>query len=538
MREYEYLRGIFSTAAVWVLAFASGDVAASAPLSCDDIASLRVDRTTLEVARGSTTEACHIAGVIRPNERSRIGFELWLPRNHWNGRLTMLGNGGYSSALPRQEMELHVKEGYAVVATDTGHAGEGPEFAIDHPEAIVDWGSRAVHLTAVRAKEIVAAFYEQPARYSYFYGCSTGGHQAFMEAQRFPEDFDGILAGAPGHNRTHLNAGFLWQFRANRTPADATRPLLSASQLVWVTKALLAACGKQNGGTAGGLATDTWLNDPLACDFDPGVLECTVGGGSDCLTPEQVDALKRMYAGAHNPRTHARIYFGWPPGSESSADGRSGWHLYWSDPTDRRLPARAAFWRYWVFSDERWDGQRFDFDRDMERTDRALAPLINAMSPDLEPFRRRGGKLIHYHGLGDPVVPFADSISYRQRVVRSQKRARRLGSVDVAQRATSEFYRLFLAPGLGHCQGGPGPAPVGLQQALEDWVERGRAPDTLLAARNSGGVDGAAFTRPLCAYPAIARYEGKGDPNAAASFTCAAPERAPAVPELASPYLK
>jgi feruloyl esterase len=237
-----------------------------------------------------------------------------------------------------------------------------------------------------------------------------------------------------------------------------------------------------------------------------------------------------MYAGAYNPRTGARIYFGWPPGSEA------GWRFYWADPSNPAAPARAAFWRHWVFGGRPWDWQRFDFDRDMARADTALARLINAMDANLEPFRRRGGKLIHYHGTADPVVPHADSISYHQRVVQEQKRGRRLASADEAAQATAEFYRFFLAPGFGHCQGGPGAAPVELQQALEDWVERGRAPDRLLATRNAGGVNDEAFSRPLCLFPQIARYHGSGPPNDAASFFCSAPEGAPIVLHPAPEY--
>jgi feruloyl esterase len=352
-----------------------------------------------------------------------------------------------------------------------------------------------------------------------------------MEAQRFPDDFDGIIAGAPGHNRTHLNAGFLWQF-------VQSQGVLPASKLPLIARASFAACRMQNGTAAGGLPSDPYLNDPLSCDFDPTVLKCGSVDTADCLTGEQVEALRRMYAGAHNPRTGERIYFGWPPGSESAADGRGGWNLYWADPANPAEPARSSFWRYWAFSDPQWHGQHFDFDRDMQRADDVLAPVINAMAANLERFRRRGGKLIHFHGEADPVVPFADSISYRLRVVSEQQHTRRLPSATAAAQATDDFYRLFLAPGLGHCQGGAGPAPVELQLALEDWVERGKAPDRLVAARSSGGTTGAGFTRPLCPYPLIARYDGRGPPDVAASFTCSPPERTVPVSNPAPQYLR
>jgi feruloyl esterase len=335
-----------------------------------------------------------------------------------------------------------------------------------------------------------------------------------------------------------LNAGFLWQFVANHAEGEPSRQIIPASKLPLITRAAFAVCRAQNGTSAGGLPSDGWLNDPLSCDFNAASLACRGADGPDCLTAEQVEALRRMYAGAHNPRTGARIYFGWPPGSESAADGGGGWHLYWADPANPTLPARNAFWQHWVFRNPQWNWQSFDFDRDMARTDRELAHAINAMDPDLERFRRHGGKLIQYHGMADPVVPFADSISYRERVVLEQKRSRRLASMDRADAATTEFYRLFLAPGLGHCRGGSGAAPADLQQVIEDWVERDTAPETLLATRSSGGVDGRAFSRPLCPYPRIARYDGQGPPNAAASFLCADPEKTHAVPQPAREYLR
>ena len=526
--------------------------ALAVPLSCESMVSLRLGRTTLavqsiydeafspsaEIPRFAVSPFCRVSGVSQPVAGSRIGFELWMPKTGWNGRLKMLGNGGYSSALPYAEMGAQVKQGYAVVATDTGHSGDSPDFAKDQPETIVDWGYRAVHTTVLTAKRVVTGFYGRSAKYSYFQGCSTGGHQGLMEAQRFPEDFDGIVAGAPGNNRTHLTAAFLWQFVQNQARGGEPRQIVPARKLALLSKAVLSACKSQNGPPAGGLASDPFLNDPLSCNFDPAMLTCTSVESDECLTTEQVSALKRMYAGAQNPRTGEQIYVGWPPGSEASPDGRSGWNLYWADPQNPAAPVRADFWRYWAFKDASWSWQRFDFDRDMKRADDALAPVINAMSANLEKFRKRGGKLIHYHGMADPVSPFADSIVYQQRVVMEQLQARGLAYLDEAARVTGEFYRLFLAPGLGHCQGGAGAEPKDLQQAIENWVERGEAPSSLLAARGTGGVSSKGFTRPLCPYPQIARYNGSGSPDDAASFTCAAPTRMPVIPRPATDYLR
>jgi len=473
---------------------------------------------------------CRVRGIATPVEGSRIGFELWLPRDDWTGRLQMVGNGGYSSSIGYAALADFLRRGDAALATDTGHSGGDPSFAAGRPEAIVDWGHRAVHVSVVHAKELVAAHYGKRTRYAYFNGCSTGGQQALMEAQRHPGDFDGILAGAPGHNRTHLNAGFLWMFLRNHEPG-VEGPILPASKLTLVTDAVLDACRGANGAEAGGLASDPFLNDPLLCDFDPGVLRCADESGDEgCLSDAQVEVLRELYDGPRNPRTGERIYFGLLPGSESGLGflpDRPGWSLYWADPSRPSTPARASFWRHWVFEGADWDWWTFDFDRDVKTADERLAPFINAMSPDLDAFRARGSKLIHYHGLDDPVVPATDSIAYHERVVAH-------AGDDVA-----DFYRLFLAPGVAHCGGGPGPNVLELRDALEDWVERDRAPERIVAKRLGGdGRSGPLeYARPLCPFPKRARYHGVGDPSRAESFECVDAER-PRLPEIGAPYLR
>ena len=525
--------------------FSAADVYAAAG-SCESVVALRLPKTSVatqsvaessyspspDIPRMPVAAFCRVVGTSQPASGSHIGFEVWLPKKDWNGRLKMFGNGGYSSTLPYPEMAAHVKEGYAVVGTDTGHTGDSPEFARNNPEAIIDWGYRAVHTTIVNAKKVATEFYGRAPRYAYFEGCSTGGHQALTEAQRFPEDFDGIVAGAPGNNRTHLNAGFLWQFVQNQARGATPRQIVPARKLQLLTKASYAACKKQNGGDAGGLASDPFLNDPLSCNFDPAALQCSGAETDECLTAEQVAAVKRMYDGAQNPRTGERIFVGWPAGSES------GWAQYWADPQNPALPARADFWRYWVFNDPNWNWLGFDFDTGMKRADDQLAGTINAMNANLDRFRKRGGKLIQYHGMADPVTPYADSVIYQQRVVMEQLQSRGLASLDDAARATGEFYRLFLAPGMGHCGGGPGLAPTNLEQAIEGWVERDETPAFLLAARNAGGAGGKGFTRPLCPYPLIARHNDNAAPDDAASFSCVEPGRTITLQRPAANYLR
>lgn len=541
MRDHRPLARLLFAAAV--TAFGLGATAAHAETSCDRLpgraASKGVRLTVVDTPAGSAAAGrgrrvdlpahCAVAGKIRARPGSEVGFELWLPKTGWNGRVLMFGNGGYASSIPTAQMGQYLALGYAVVGTDTGHTGDDPDFAVGHPEAIADWGNRAVHETIVRAKAIAATYYARSPAYAYFQGCSTGGHQALMEAQRYPEDFNGIVAGAPGSNRTHLNVGFLWQFVQNHTRGPEPQQIVPATKLPLLTRAVLAACGGQNGGEAGGLPGDPYLNNPLACRFDPTVLTCKDGDNAQCLTADQVRAVQHMYDGARNPRTGERIYFGWPKGSESSNAGAGGWSTYWANPANQSEPARANFWRQWAFPGKPWNWQSFDFDQDVRIADDRLAQRINGMDADLEPFRRRGGKLIQYHGLADPVVAVEDSIVYSQRV-----NAEQAGR----GRSAGDFYRLFLAPGMEHCGGGLGPAPVELQQSIEAWVEAHRAPERLLASRASDDRVADAFSRPLCPYPEVAQYDGHGPKTAAASFSCAAPASTPKVEPPGRAYLR
>ncbi|SOB86381.1 feruloyl esterase [Sphingomonas guangdongensis] len=441
---------------------------------------------------------CRVEGVLRPVAGSRIGYQLWLPApGKWTGRFQMFGNGGYSAELPLGQMAAAVARGSAAIATDTGHSGDDPDFARGAPEAIVDWGWRGVHLSAVEGQRLTARYYGRAARYRYFAGCSTGGHQAMMEAQRFPDDFDGIVAGAPGANRVTLNAAFLWQFVTNN-PTPGRPPLLDASDLKLLQDHALATCHTANGAAAGGLAADGWLNDPLGCRPDPAALLCRPGGTGDCLTAAQVQAAAAMYRGATDPRTGKRVTLPWLPGSEA------GWAAYWADPRQPDQPARANFWRLWTGYGDRWQPSKFDWGRDLAAARTRLGPVIDAVDPDLDGFRRRGGRLLQYHGLADPVVSPLDTIAYRDAVARRTPKL-------------SAWNRLFLVPGMGHCAGGPGFWRFDAQTAIERWVEQGQAPDRLVAGQAAGTA-----TRPLCPYPQRARFRA-GPTDAADSFVCEAP---------------
>lgn len=473
---------------------------AGAPAAASPLAEACARLAGPGVTISADATACRVTGVLHPVPSSRIGFALWLPTaKGWSGRLVMLGNGGYSSRLPREAMAAELARGSAVVATDTGHDGDGPEFARGRPEAIVDWGWRAVHLSAVAARRLATRFYGRKPKYRYFNGCSTGGHQALMEAQRFPQDFDGIVAGAPGAARVRLNSGFLWQYLSNHLRGDDLHPILDSADLALLQRSSVAVCRRANGNVSGGLTGDLWLNDPMRCRFDPGVLACRPGATSgSCLTSGKIAAARAMYAGATNPRTGVRATTPWLPGSEA------GWSAYLSDADRPTQPARTDFWRIWAFDDPEWSPWRFDFGHDLATAYWRLSPSIDATSSDLSAFRAAGGKLLQYHGLADPVVSPLDSITYRNAVA--------------ARGPTTGWYRLFLAPGMAHCGGGSGFSRFDAQAAIEHWVEAGRAPDRLIARRTDPNE---IAERPLCPYPKRAVFTG-GDPTTERSFACRA----------------
>lgn len=493
----------------FVALFASRSLLHGQP--CDKLAALTIPATAISSAsaipagpfsvggpngRGGAARDfpafCRVIAVATPVPGSEIHTELWLPSAAaWNGKFLGTGNGGYSGAIDHAAMERALRLGYAAGGSDTGHSGDDLKFAVGHPEKIDDWAWRAVHVMTETAKPILRGYYGRFAAQSYFSGCSTGGQQALTEAQRFPADYDGIVAGDPGNNRVRLNMGFLWSWLA--VHKDPSTPL-PPSKLPLINRAAVAACDALDG------VKDGLISDPRACQFDPGVLLCKGADAGDCLTASQVAAVRAVYDGARNPRTGQRLFAGWARGSES------GWAGYFAG---QREPARLDFWRYWVFDDPAWDFRTFDFDRDAAYADSKMA-VAAATAPDLTAFKQRHGKLLMYHGWADPVVPPEDGIAYYQ-------------SVETAMggpRETAAFFRLFMVPGMGHCSGGPGPSSFDALGALDKWVAQGTAPDRIVASHSSAGtVD---RTRPLCPYPQVARWNGAGSIDAAASFACAA----------------
>jgi feruloyl esterase len=450
---------------------------------------------------------CRVAGVIAPTPASAIRFEVWMPLEAWNGKFAGVGNGGWAGTISYGPLGAQLRRGYSTASTNTGHEAapgqNAARFAVEHPEQLVDFAYRSQHETAQKAKALVQALYGQAPAHSYFIGCSSGGYQGLMEAQRFPDDYDGILAGMPANNWTRLMAGdFDGTLAVLQNPASH----LSVAALGLLHRGAIAACDANDG------VVDGVLDDPRQCNFDPAVLSCdATRTRGDCLTPAQVQAARRVYDGLKDPRTGAQLYPGLARGSEP----------FWPH-RDRANPFTIpiAHYKWLVFGDPTWDWTTFEFTDPAdyaahEKAEAKLAPVLNATNPDLRAFRERGGKLLQYHGWNDQLIAPGNSIDYYESVVSflGQGQPRSAALTDVQR-----FYRLFMAPGVAHCGGGTGPNTFDMQAALEDWVERGVTPDRVVATRSVNGV--VDRLRPLCPYPQVATYKGQGDTNDAATFVC------------------
>jgi len=513
---------------------------------CGNLAKLKLPHTTIVSAKPvaaapATVPAsapldvparCEVRAISRPSADSEIVFEVWLPLTGWNGSYRQQGNGGFAGAVNRAALIDPVRRGYATAATDDGHDGtKTPQgtFAVGHPEKVIDFGYRAVHDTAEQAKAIITAFYGRPPVRSYFTGCSDGGREALMEAQRFPEDFDGILAGAPANDWSHLFTAFVWNELALSKDAAHRIP---AEKLPVIQKAVVAACDAADG------VKDGLISNPATCQFDPAAITCKGADGNDCLTAPQVDTLKALYSGPKNPRTGQRIFDGLVrSGTEALPANWALWILGTAPGRSAQAGFGVSYYRDVVFEKPGWDIRSMDFDRDVHVSDEKVAPIFNATNPDLRSFRAHGGKLLQYHGWGDSAIVPLSSIEYYE-AVRSF-----LSSVpDPRSSSTSvdDFYRLFMVPGMAHCGQGVGPVHFGndatpasggtgpdrdVFAALETWVERGVAPSRLIGSGPSPLEPTITMTRPLCPYPQQALYKGSGNTNDAANFVCAMPAK-------------
>jgi feruloyl esterase len=492
-----------------------GPSATKSATSCEDLAGLQLEDTTItraeSVAAGGFVPPkefpwpsgappkdfipyeklppfCRVAASIRPVADSDIQFEVWMPSENWNGKFVGVGNGGFWGEIMYPQMSEPLIRSYAVASTDTGHRGavDDASFAVGHPEKLVDHGYRAIHEMTVKAKAIVAARYAAGPERSYWLGCSTGGRQGLIEAQRFPDDYDGISAGAPANNWVPLMASGVWIASALTDPAGG----VPVEKLPFIHDAAIGTCDAKDG------VTDRVIGDPNECEFDPKVLECKGGDGPDCLTPAQVDSLRKIYRGPKNPETGEPVFPGVEPGSELELPAFLGFRIY------------ENYFRDLVFEDPAWDLRTLDFDRDLEKAAERHEAILSATNPDLSAFVARDGKLFLWHGWNDSLITPRNTIHYYEDVVATMGAERVKDSV-----------RLFMLPGVLHCAGGDGAFNVDHLSVLEGWVEGAKPPDRVIARRPLEG--GAERSRPLCPYPQAARYAGTGSTDGAENFQCA-----------------
>lgn len=444
---------------------------------------------------------CRVAATLKPSADSNIKIEVWLPAA-WNTKFVGVGNGGWNGAIQFGSMAPMLERGYAVAGTDTGHAGSSMDgsFAYRHPEKLIDFGWRAVHEMTVTAKALIDAYYTPTLTRSYWNGCSSGGKQGLKEAQMFPEDYDGILAGAPAVPWTRLSAASLAVGRAT-LPVDSPR-YLSREKLKLLNDAALQACDKNDG------LDDGLIENPRACAFDASSLACSSETKDTCLTAAQIDAANKIYAPLRNPRTNEYLFAGFSKGSELA------WGLLAGGP--KPLGIANDHYRFVVFENPDWDFTTMDFDKDVARADEmdAKGARLNAADPNLDAFRKRGGKLLMYHGWSDGLIPAQNSIDYFEAVLAREDKARSAAALERLQKDV----RLFMIPGMGHCGGGAGPDRFDALSALESWVERGVAPEAIVAdGRLPRGGTG---SRRLCAYPKVAVHSGRGSTDDAGAFVC------------------
>ncbi|HJT89062.1 MAG TPA: tannase/feruloyl esterase family alpha/beta hydrolase, partial [Bryobacteraceae bacterium] len=433
---------------------------------------------------------CRVEATLTPTSDSDIKIEVWLPVVNWNRKLQSVGNGGWAGVISYPALADAVRGGYAAASTDTGHVGGSGKFALGHPEKLIDFGWRSEHEMTVKAKAITQAFYGSAPRLSYWNGCSTGGRQGLKEAQMFPDDYDGIVAGAPA-NRTAIS---LWIAFAVLKDKDSYIP---PEKYPVIHQAAIAACDAVDG------LKDGLITDPRECHFDPQVLLCKAGDGPNCLTAGQVEAARMIYSPAKNPRTGQVLFPSLVPGSEL------GWGVQARGPE----PSQNIYdqYRYVVYKDPNWDWRTFDFDKGVAKGDEPENLPMNATNPDLKGFFAHDGKLLMYHGWSDPNVSPLNTIRYFKSVEDTMG-----GAAKVANNV-----RLFMEPGMGHCGGGEGPNVFDKVSALEQWVEHKKAPDSIIASHSTAGkVD---RTRPLCPFPQVAKYKGSGSIDDAANFVCALP---------------
>jgi feruloyl esterase len=431
----------------------------------------------------STPPFCRIVVMSTPSALSRIGVEIWLPLSGWNGRFLGTGNGGYPLAVDYRALTEGLQKGFAVANTDLGLAAHVAELHaappgtddvtalfVNHPVRMVDFGSRATHEMTLIAKEVTRHLYGKSAEWSYFAGCSTGGMQALREVEQYPEDYNGVVAGDPGQNRARVHLSILWNYV---TVWQRPERVLSDELLRAMHAAVISACE--------GTSKSPYLKRPLNCTWRPERLLCGPLGGV-CLTPDQVEAANLIYQGPRNPRTGELYYPGLARGSEL------GWSMYMKQ-ADREPPFSGVF----AFAlGEAFRMETFDWDRDAETFIDTVGPYLDAMNTDLSAFRRRGGKLLLYHGGSDPLASAQDPVNFLANV-RNRDEA---GKHDPG--TAGDYALLFVLPGMDHCRGGLGPDHFDQMSAIMRWTEGGVAPIPLTIWKQE--ANGAQSSRHLCPY--------------------------------------
>jgi feruloyl esterase len=471
----------------------------------------RVPSTRPDANPVNVPQFCRVVAQVRPE----LNFEVWLPAQ-WNRKYAAVGNGGLAGSIVYNSMLDPLNRGYATSGTDTGHVGANTNdgtWALGHMDRVINFGQRGVHEMAIASKVIIRAYYGSGPVHSYFSGCSYGGKQALTEVQKYPTDFDGVIAGDPANWWTrHYSGSHIWVAQA--VDGDGWLP---PNKVQLLADAVNGACDALDG------VKDGVLTDPRRCHYDPGALQCKSGDAPNCLTSAQVEAVRKIWAGPRDA-SGQRLYPGLERGGEAGPGGWVQWVTGSLPGFGSHSGLGLPFMKYVVYEDPNWDFRKFRYtvpaglESDLEYTEDKVGRIFDAIEPDLTPFRARGGKLLQYHGFSDPDIPPQNSIDYYERVVAHVGGGR---NNPHALQETKEFYRLFMVPGMQHCAGGPGTSRFDPLAALEDWVEQNKAPEQMTAAHvTNGQID---RTRPLCAYPTEAKYKGTGSTDDAANFTCALP---------------
>ena len=485
------------------------NAATTAPIACESLAQTKVTNGRVlsaeSVAAGAfappnatnpnatsvfkTVPAfCRVSLQLTPSSDSDIRVEVWLPQSGWNRKLQASGNGGLGGAIPYPAMAASVKAGYAAAGTDTGHVGGNADFVRGHPEKLVDFAYRAIHEMTVVAKTLTTAHYDAPPTRAYFNSCSTGGRQALIAAQRYPDDFDGIVAGDASWDQMRLYAARVWlNTYVNRTPAA----VIPASKYPMIHSAVLNKCDALDG------VKDGVIEDPASCSFDFATLTCSAEDRADCLTKDQVETASAMTRPIRDPKSGAVLHPGrYYSGSQLGWGGVAG-----PSPSGESHEGMRKI----VFTSD-WDYHTINVPTDVERAVKADKGLLYGGDPDVSRFFKRGGKLLMYHGWADPLVSPDTSLIMFKRIN------------DTVGPSAANSVALFMVPGMGHCQGGPGTDVFDKVAAIDQWVETGKKPQSIEAAHMTAGV--VDRTRPLCAYPATAHYSGTGSIDEAKNFQC------------------